>query len=101
MLWLYQRIFFGKASEEVEHHFTDLTVVNGRASFRSYHQMVWMGTYTQSFLTPFTNATARLLAPITERCMRVEANCSDHDGLKAVTQGRRQPACSLIDADVG
>jgi len=64
MLWLYQRIFFGKASEEVEHHITDLTGREWACVIPLIIMMVWMGTYTQSFLTPVTNATARLLAPI-------------------------------------
>jgi len=90
MLWLYQRIFFGKATEEVEHHITDLTGREWACIVPLIIMMVWMGTYTQSFLTPVTNATARLLAPITgTNAMRVEGThtAAITDGLKAVTQG--------------
>jgi NADH-quinone oxidoreductase subunit M len=61
MLWLYQRVFFGKASEEVEHHIPDLTGREWACMVPLVILMVWMGTYTQSFLTPVTKATARLL----------------------------------------
>jgi NADH-quinone oxidoreductase subunit M len=61
MLWLYQRVFFGKASEEVEHHIPDITGREWACMVPLIIMMVWMGTYTQSFLTPVTKATARLL----------------------------------------
>ncbi len=67
MLWLYQRVFFGKASEDLTHHMPDL-------NFREYAiivplilLMVWMGTYTQSFLTPISASNAVLLGPIDAR----------------------------------
>jgi NADH-quinone oxidoreductase subunit M len=67
LLWLYQRAFFGKASEDLTHHMPDL-------SFREYAiivplivLMLWMGSYTQSFLTPISAADAVLLGPIDAR----------------------------------
>ena len=49
MLWLYQRVFFGKASEDLTHHMPDL-------DFREYAiivplilLMVWMGTLHAEF----------------------------------------------------
>ncbi len=64
MLWLYQRAFFGKASEDLTHHMPDL-------NFREYAiivplilLMVWMGSYTQSFLPPISASNAVLLGPI-------------------------------------
>ncbi len=61
MLWLYQRVFFGKASEEVEHHIPDFTSREWACVVPLIIMMVWMGTYTQTFLTPVTKATARML----------------------------------------
>ena len=61
MLWLYQRVFYGKATEEVEHHMPDLSAREWACIVPLIVMMVWMGTYTQSFLTPVTKATARLL----------------------------------------
>jgi NADH-quinone oxidoreductase subunit M len=67
LLWLYQRVFFGKASEDLTHHMPDL-------NFREYAiivplilLMLWMGTYTQSFLTPISTSNAVLLGPIDAR----------------------------------
>ncbi len=64
MLWLYQRVFFGKASEDLTHHMPDL-------KFREYAiivplilLMVWMGTYTQSFIPPISASNAVLLGPL-------------------------------------
>ena len=67
MLWLYQRVFFGKASEDLTNHMPDL-------NFREYALivplivlMVWMGSYPQSFLPPISASNAVLLGPIDAR----------------------------------
>jgi NADH-quinone oxidoreductase subunit M len=67
MLWLYQRVFFGKPSEDLTHHMPDL-------DFREYAiivplilLMVWLGSYTQSFLPPISASNAVLLGPIDAR----------------------------------
>ena len=67
MLWLYQRVFFGRASEDLTHHMPDL-------NFREYAiivplilLMVWMGTFTQSFIPPISASNAVLLGPIDAR----------------------------------
>jgi len=50
MLWLYQRTFFGKASESLSHHMPDLTIREWAAITPLLLLMVWMGTFAQSFL---------------------------------------------------
>jgi NADH-quinone oxidoreductase subunit M len=50
MLWLYQRTFFGKASESLSHHMPDLTMREWAAITPLLLLMVWMGTFAQSFL---------------------------------------------------
>jgi len=67
MLWLYQRAFFGKPTEDLTHHMPDL-------NFREYAimvplivLMVWMGSYTQSFLPPISASNAVLLGPVDAR----------------------------------
>lgn len=65
MLWLYQRVFYGKPSEEVTHHITELTGREWACALPLIIMMVWMGTYTQTFLTPVTKATARMLEQTT------------------------------------
>jgi len=67
MLWLYQRVFFGRASEDLSHHMPDL-------NFREYSiiiplivLMVWMGTFTQSFIPSISSSNSVLLGPIDAR----------------------------------
>ena len=75
MLWLYQRAFFGKTSDEVAHHVPDLSGREWACVVPLILMMVWMGTYTQSFLTPVTKATGRILEQSkTPATMSVELN---------------------------
>jgi len=64
MLWLYQRTFLGKASDEVTHHMYDLGLREYCAIIPLIVMMVWMGVFTQSFMPAITSTTARILAPI-------------------------------------
>ncbi len=51
MLWLYQRTFYGKASESVTHHMPDLTAREwALISCRCWSLMVRMGSFAQTFL---------------------------------------------------
>jgi NADH-quinone oxidoreductase subunit M len=61
MLWLYQRVFFGEASDEVKHHMPDLNRRELAAILPLLILMVWMGTYTRSFLPHISGANARIL----------------------------------------
>jgi NADH-quinone oxidoreductase subunit M len=61
MLWLYQRVFYGETSEEVQHHMPDLNLREWAAVVPLIVMMVWMGVYSQTFLPPVTKATARVL----------------------------------------
>lgn len=61
MLWLYQRIFFGKASDSVTSHMYDLTGREWAAITPLVVLMVWMGTFTQSFMPPISAQDASLL----------------------------------------
>src|ERR1700719_829401 len=61
MLWLYQRAFYGKASESVSHHMTDLEPREWAAILPLLLLMVWMGTFTQSFMPPISAQNARIL----------------------------------------
>jgi len=61
MLWLYQRTFYGKASEGVTQHIYDLTGREWAAILPLIVLMVWMGTYTQSFLPQISAQNARIL----------------------------------------
>ena len=61
MLWMYQRTFYGKASEGVAHHMHDLTGREWAAILPLIALMVWMGTYTQTFLPAISEQNARIL----------------------------------------
>jgi NADH-quinone oxidoreductase subunit M len=61
MLWMYQRVFYGEAGEEVRHHVFDLNPREWAAIVPLIVMMVWMGVYSQSFLPPVGRNTARIL----------------------------------------
>lgn len=67
MLWLYQRAFLGKASEDLTHHMPDLKFREWAIIVPLIVLMVWMGTYTQSFIPPISASNAVLLGPIDAR----------------------------------
>jgi len=61
MLWLYQRVFFGEANHEVGSHVFDMKGREWAAMVPLIAMMVWMGVYSQSFLPPVSNVTAKVL----------------------------------------
>ena len=61
MLWLYQRVFYGEANEQVRSHVFDLNLREWAAVVPLIVMMVWMGVYSQSFLPPVSKTTARIL----------------------------------------
>jgi NADH-quinone oxidoreductase subunit M len=61
MLWLYQRTFFGRASEGVLHHMSDLSAREWAAALPLLLLMFWMGIYTQTFMPSISAQTARVL----------------------------------------
>jgi NADH-quinone oxidoreductase subunit M len=67
VLWLYQRVFYGKASEDLTHHMPDLNAREYAIMVPLIVLMVWMGTYTQSFIPPISASNAVLLGPIDAR----------------------------------
>jgi NADH-quinone oxidoreductase subunit M len=60
MLWLYQRVFFGRASDEASHHMPDLNMREYAIIVPLIALMVWMGTFTQSFIPPISASNAVL-----------------------------------------
>jgi NADH-quinone oxidoreductase subunit M len=67
MLWLYQRVFFGRASDEVQHHMLDLVPREYFAIVPLIVLMVWMGVYSQSFMPPISASNTSALAAIESR----------------------------------
>ncbi len=60
MLWMYQRTFLGKTNER-NSGFADLTGREWAPLLPLILLMVWLGTYTQSFMPSISAATAHLL----------------------------------------
>jgi len=61
MLWLYQRAFYGKPSEDLTHHMWDLRQREWVAMMPLLILMVWMGSFAQSFMPPISAQNARIL----------------------------------------
>jgi NADH-quinone oxidoreductase subunit M len=60
MLWMYQRTFLGKVSHR-EGLISDLTLRDWAPLVPLIALMVWLGSYTQSFMPPITSATMHIL----------------------------------------
>ncbi|MBV8807466.1 MAG: NADH-quinone oxidoreductase subunit M [Acidobacteriaceae bacterium] len=63
MLWMYQRTFLGKT--EAATGFLDLTRRDWVPVLPLIALMIWLGSYTQSFMPPISSATSRLLEETT------------------------------------
>ena len=61
MLWMYQRVFYGEASHEVQSHVADLNAREWAVIVPLIAMMVWMGVYSQSFLPQVGKVNARVL----------------------------------------
>jgi len=72
MLWLYQRSFYGKASESLTQHMHDLTPREWAAIVPMLILMVWMGVYSQTFMPAITAQNAVILDQTKPKMERVE-----------------------------
>ncbi len=61
MLWLYQRVFLGRASEDLTHHVFDLNGRDWVALLPMVIMMFWMGCFSQSFIPPISAQDTRIL----------------------------------------
>jgi NADH-quinone oxidoreductase subunit M len=61
MLWLYQRAFLGRASEDLTHHMFDLNGREWAALLPMVAMMFWMGCFPQSFVPPISAQNTRIL----------------------------------------
>jgi NADH-quinone oxidoreductase subunit M len=61
MLWLYQRVFFGAASEELKQQMPELKAREWACVIPLVAMMVWMGMYSQSFLPVVSETNAKIL----------------------------------------
>ncbi len=60
MLWMYQRTFLGKTTTYTI-DFPDLSMRDWVPLLPLFALMIWLGTYTQSFMPPISTANARIL----------------------------------------
>lgn len=60
MLWMYQRTFLGRATQR-NASFPDLTQRDWVPLLPLIVLMVWLGSYTQSFMPPISSATSHVL----------------------------------------
>lgn len=72
MLWLYQRTFYGRASESLSHHMPDLTAREWAAILPLLALMFWMGIYPQTFLPAISTQNTAILNQL-ERNRAVQA----------------------------
>lgn len=63
MLWMYQRTFLGKTSER-NAAFPDLRMPDWAPLLPLVLLMIWLGSYTRSFMPPISAATSHLLDQI-------------------------------------
>jgi NADH-quinone oxidoreductase subunit M len=96
MLWLYQRVFFGKASGEVS-GLRDLDLREYAISVPLIILMVWMGTFTQSFIPSISTSTAVILGPVDAK-RDVHVRNATHGALRAQQQQGVLPAKESVDA---
>jgi NADH-quinone oxidoreductase subunit M len=96
MLWLYQRVFFGKASGEVS-GLRDLDLREYAISIPLIILMVWMGTFTQSFIPSISTSTAVILGPVDAK-RDVHVLNATHGALRAQQQQGVLPAKESVDA---
>ena len=61
MLWLYQRVFFGEASEDLKHHMPELNFREWACIAPLIVMMVWMGIGTQTFLPAVSETNTAIL----------------------------------------
>jgi NADH-quinone oxidoreductase subunit M len=61
MLWMYQRVIYGRATEDLAHHMPDLSGREWAAMLPLLVLMVWMGSFSQSFLPPISAQNTRIL----------------------------------------
>ena len=64
MLWMYQRVFFGRPTEDLTHHMPDMVPREYFVMVPLIVMMVWMGTFPQSFLPSISATNTAILAPI-------------------------------------
>jgi NADH-quinone oxidoreductase subunit M len=98
MLWLYQRIFFGKASESVTHHIGDLTAREWAAIIPMLALMIWMGSFPQTFMPAISIQNAVILQQIQKPT--IAASQAQQPG-ELVAHASRRAASTVVSTAQG
>jgi NADH-quinone oxidoreductase subunit M len=61
LLWLYQRVFYGEASQDLRSHMPDLSPREWAAVIPLAVMMLWLGTGSQTFLPRISDVTGPIL----------------------------------------
>ena len=61
MLWMYQRVIYGKTTEDLARHMPDLNGREWAAMMPLLILMVWMGSFSQTFMPPISAQDAKIL----------------------------------------
>jgi NADH-quinone oxidoreductase subunit M len=106
MLWLYQRVFFGQITEDVQHHSPDLNSREWACVIPLVVMMVWMGVYSQSFLPAVSEANATILdqsktsVPLRVSVPRLNASGRKNDAAFP-SRAREQAVSGLLPQTTG
>jgi len=65
LLWLYQRVFYGEASEDLKSHMPDLSAREWATLIPLLALMLWLGVGSQTFLPRISQATGPILKETT------------------------------------
>jgi len=90
MLWMYQRVFFGKINRDENRNVSDLNFREKLILIPIIILVVWMGVYSSSFLRPMDYSLEKTLARVQEK--QIETNLETREVLvKPVIQDNQEP----------
>jgi NADH-quinone oxidoreductase subunit M len=75
MLWLYQRVFYGEEPADLQKEIYDMQPREWGAMLPMVAVLLWLGTYSQSFMPAISMANASVLEKVNARVeMQVKQN---------------------------
>ena len=96
MLWMYQRVFYGEASETCAHHMPDLNAREWAAIVPLIVMMVWMGVYSQTLPAADQRSNTRAILEQTNVNVPFQVQLPTA-AIRPVRGGRQCPLISLPD----
>jgi NADH-quinone oxidoreductase subunit M len=99
MLWMVQRVFYGRASDSVTHHVHDLTTREWIAIIPMIALMVWGGVYSQTFLPAISAQNSKILE-MSKDTRKPDWNTDHKPATAAAAQAPEQPAAQPATQEV-